>query len=206
MKYCPACESDQDDSSFYSDKAKRDGLSSSCRVCTKSRVARYKQSAIGRSNRAKWESQPRVRARTRELNKSPKRLATRRAYRNRPEVKAKEAAYGDSYARSDRGQEVREKYRATDERKESLKRYEQSDKGRARKRAYRDANLNEAKAREALNRATRFGKMTRGPCAHLSDECAGLIEGHHHNGYDKAHWLDVLWLCRHHHRQIHRAA
>lgn len=29
---------------------------------------------------------------------------------------------------------------------------------------------------------------------------------HHHNGYDKAHWLDVVAICTEHHGLIHRKA
>jgi len=30
------------------------------------------------------------------------------------------------------------------------------------------------------------------------------LHAHHHNGYDRDHWLDVQWLCSPCHRTIHR--
>lgn len=32
----------------------------------------------------------------------------------------------------------------------------------------------------------------------------GRIEGHHHNGYDKEHYLDVVWLCHPCHKLVER--
>lgn len=29
------------------------------------------------------------------------------------------------------------------------------------------------------------------------------LEAHHHNGYDKAHWYDVMWLCKFCHMEAH---
>jgi hypothetical protein len=57
-------------------------------------------------------------------------------------------------------------------------------------RAYR------AKARAAANHAIRDGRLTRLPCL----KCGRIpAEAHHHHGYDRAHWLDVIFLCEEHH-------
>ncbi len=66
---------------------------------------------------------------------------------------------------------------------------------------YRRSKL-KCRARQALCRAVEQGKVVRQPCA-----CGATdTEGHHHNGYEKAHWLDVEWLCRECHRKEHVVA
>lgn len=59
------------------------------------------------------------------------------------------------------------------------------------------------KAYVAVRRALRRGAILRGPCEicgiqHRQD--GAIIDGHH-EAYDQP--LDVTWLCRRHHRQIH---
>ncbi len=56
------------------------------------------------------------------------------------------------------------------------------------------------KARAAVRQAVLRGELTVGPCSRCglppSAACGRqAIEGHHHAGYEKAHWLDVTWLC-----------
>lgn len=59
-------------------------------------------------------------------------------------------------------------------------------------------------ARQAVYRALRDGKMTR-PTSCPACGNTGRIEAHHHNGYDQAHWLDVIWLCSACHAMTDRA-
>lgn len=56
------------------------------------------------------------------------------------------------------------------------------------------------KARNAVHNAVRDGKLKKQPC-----EVCGtwLVHAHHHNGYDREHWLDVQWLCVRHHKAVH---
>jgi hypothetical protein len=57
-------------------------------------------------------------------------------------------------------------------------------------------------AQERVRRAIRRGVLTPAPC-----HCGSLaVEAHHHKGYDHAHRLDVVWLCRQHHSDAHRFA
>lgn len=49
--------------------------------------------------------------------------------------------------------------------------------------------------------AVRRGELVQGPCAHAADKpCGGAVVAHHWD-YDKP--LDVVWLCRRHHRMEH---
>jgi hypothetical protein len=62
---------------------------------------------------------------------------------------------------------------------------------------YRTEHPERKRVRGAVERAVRSGKLQRQPCQVCGVEPA---EAHHPN-YDRA--LDVQWLCRSHHRQIH---
>lgn len=67
-------------------------------------------------------------------------------------------------------------------------------------------------ARVRLGHAVRSGKV------HKPAECSrcgkapkpeadgrSALHGHHHKGYDEAHWFDVIWLCRKCHSEEDRA-
>lgn len=57
----------------------------------------------------------------------------------------------------------------------------------------------------AMKRALKRGELERSlKCAYcgLNDS---YTHGHHHNGYDPAHWLDVIWLCSRCHAMAHGA-
>ena len=49
-------------------------------------------------------------------------------------------------------------------------------------------------AHGAVAYACKTGRLSVPTCC---EKCGmpGSVEAHHHNGYDKAHWLDVQWLC-----------
>jgi len=53
-------------------------------------------------------------------------------------------------------------------------------------------------ARSAVSRAVREGKVLKPDvCQGCGLRCGrGRLQGHHHNGYAREHWYDVVWLCR----------
>lgn len=53
-------------------------------------------------------------------------------------------------------------------------------------------------AREALGIAVKKGLIKRANCF-----CGNKGQAHHHKGYGKRYWLDVIWLCSKHHKQVH---
>lgn len=55
-------------------------------------------------------------------------------------------------------------------------------------------------ARQKLNTALREGRITKDWCAKEDETCKGRIEGHHED-YSKP--LEVLWLCKKHHMELH---
>lgn len=56
------------------------------------------------------------------------------------------------------------------------------------------------RARQAVLYAVKTGVLLR-PEACPTCGRAVRVHGHHHNGYDKGHWLDVVWLCARCHRK-----
>lgn len=58
-------------------------------------------------------------------------------------------------------------------------------------------------ARSFVAVAIKRGKLFRAPCQVCGETVA---EAHHFLGYDKGHELDVIWLCREHHRRAHQSA
>ena len=87
---------------------------------------------------------------------------------------------------------------------EERKKYSKTEKGkdvinRASKKAYKN-HTQKWIARAKLRYAVKIGKVTK-----LSCWCGNpKTDGHHHKGYTSEHELDVLWLCRPHHMELHR--
>ena len=63
---------------------------------------------------------------------------------------------------------------------------------------YREANPEKRKAHTAVANAIRSGKLVSLPCS----ECGETKTEAHHYAYDMP--LDVIWLCRKHHKQLHK--
>ena len=125
------------------------------------------------------------------------------------------------YRQTPRGREARRAYRQTpngrEARREADRRYEQTPQRREAKRKYRQTPAGREVRREfhrryrqnpdhrpsilarlALNKAVYAGEVARGSCAHCGT--TSRIEAHHPD-YSKP--LDVVWLCRFHHRELH---
>lgn len=52
---------------------------------------------------------------------------------------------------------------------------------------------------QAVKLAVKAGKLIPQPCW-----CGNPVtDAHHHRGYAHQHWLDVVWLCRRHHSELH---
>lgn len=60
------------------------------------------------------------------------------------------------------------------------------------------------KAHGALYYALKHGKIKKGKCFLKNKDCFGRIEAHHYLGYEKEHWLDVIWVCSQHHDILDR--
>lgn len=86
----------------------------------------------------------------------------------------------------------------------TYKKYRSTDEYRKRSRErYYSLPENKRKARYYLTNAIRDGKIQRPDKCELCSG-TGRIEGHHHKGYAKKHWLDIQWLCTPCHKAIER--
>lgn len=66
---------------------------------------------------------------------------------------------------------------------------------------WKKENKEKIYARNYVYRAIKKGSMERLPCV----KCGELkTHAHHHNGYNKENRLNVMWLCKDHHYQIHK--
>jgi len=62
---------------------------------------------------------------------------------------------------------------------------------------YRAKYLEKMRARDKFKYAIKTGKIIRQPC----QECGNVKSEGHHTDYTKP--LEVIWLCRNHHRKSH---
>lgn len=93
------------------------------------------------------------------------------------------------------------KHRRTKKGKATKKRYYNSEKGQVH---YKNITKRTPKllARYALNHAVEGNKIPNvntQQCVMNDGFCNGRMEYHHHKGYDKSNWLNVISLCRKHH-------
>jgi hypothetical protein len=94
---------------------------------------------------------------------------------------------------------------------EKIKAYRQTDKGKETHKKgvekYNKNNPDKYKAHHAITNKMRYGKFPKAS----SQVCAvcnvsQAKEWHHYNGYDEAHWFDVIALCEGCHKSIHHPA
>lgn len=99
------------------------------------------------------------------------------------------------YQRSEKGKAADRARKSTPDGKERLRRYRQSEAGKRVERRVLDKYPIHRKARTAVYNAVRDGKLPRASMLQCS-RCLGQAQQyHHHNGYEKEHWLDVIPLC-----------
>lgn len=67
-------------------------------------------------------------------------------------------------------------------------------------RDYRKKNYTRFRAREMARKAIKIGKLIRQKC----EFCGESVTEAHHDDYQKP--LAVRWLCRKHHRDLHKNA
>lgn len=134
--------------------------------------------------------------------KKSKKIASRK-YESKPEVKKKKAEYAKSekarltfnkYRKSERGIRIKKewynKWKKTARGQRILKKNYDIQKSRFPKKYI---------ARYRLNNAIQYGFIKR---PNTCSKCKKIyrqkrqIEAHHHKGYGKKNWYNVVWLCR----------
>lgn len=186
-KTCNRCGKEKPVDEFYRHPAMSDGRLNQCKECKKNYQSEYGQSDAGKeADKRKYRKhKEKILARNRayqQVHKEEIRLMQRRWIEENFE-------YVQQYKRT--------WYAANHE--EVLARvrdYNQSERGRKTKEQYEKRNPEKVKARKAVDRAVRRGKLERLPCEVCGDEAQA-----HHDDYSKP--LDVRWLCFRHHREEH---
>jgi hypothetical protein len=119
------------------------------------------------------------------------------AYRKTPQGRRMKQEADRRYAQSRKGIKVK---------RAAKRRYKRTDRGRLKAEEYRCRLRNKdparLRARMAVHHAVAAGVLCR---PQFCSRCGlqGNIEGHHHKGYEKEHWLDVVWLCQECHLREH---
>lgn len=177
MKVCTKCGLSKPRSQFQKNPSMRDGLRSDCKACAALRFARYYGERAAEINITRKQ---RLRAMTEEeraeFNQQRRRDAEAERARYLLNIEHERARSRDYYARP-----------------ESKKRHAEAT---ARRRA---RNPKQFRARHAVKKAVLKGLIRPLPCF----VCGEPAEAHHPD-YDRP--LDVVWLCRAHHRQAHMLA
>ena len=199
------------------------------RFCTScSRGAKHHRTASGKVSskcyvdsgkwavaRQKWRNSESGKASEEEYNNSERGQALRR-----------EAT--DRYQQSDKGKKTAAEYRHTDKYKATQKEWRESESGqeslrRAAKKhnattvrkagnvsnnkLFRERHPDKVRAQGAVSNAVRDGNLSRpDTCSNCSFNVSivGPMQAHHHKGYEREFWLDIVWLCRRCHMTEHK--
>lgn len=90
-------------------------------------------------------------------------------------------------------------------RRESRARQEANGYETNRKRIWRQENAESAQrirqAGHAVEAALRTGRIAKGKKCAACGTSKRRLEGHHHKGYERKYWLEVIWLCPPCHRK-----
>ena len=124
--------------------------------------------------------------------RTPKYKAMRRAWRqNHPEATRTSWRRWDEKNRTKRRSWSRARYKA----------HRLTECARAKR--VREKFKDHCRARWAVAQQIRYHGVKKKPCTDCGTTCK--VQAHHHNGYDKAHWLDIVWLCSLCHGKRHHA-
>lgn len=100
------------------------------------------------------------------------------------------------WASTPRGNKIKHAYNNSERGKEIKRKWAQTAAGKANKKYHLEKFPKKRKARRAINNAVRDGRFPHISTQHCDNCGQQAQEYHHHNGYDKAHWFDVIPLCR----------
>jgi hypothetical protein len=139
---------------------------------------------------------------------TPEYIARMAEYKKRPEVKARQWGYTKKYRETESGKakflEARKRYYEGETFKNTREEYKSREYVKEADRRmvsdWRDMNPEKRAAHIAVYSAIRRGDLVRQPC----EFCGETKVDAHHSSYLPEHHLDVVWLCRKHHLQLHK--
>jgi hypothetical protein len=133
-----------------------------------------------------------------------------------PECKECKNARNRAYNHSEAGQKTNKarikKFRASPEGKEYRRkehdRYRKTENGKKAlydgMKRFRKRNPEKIKAVQFVDDRIYAGKLERGTVCSNCQATGVKIEAHHWAGYEREHWLDIVWLCFPCHKATHR--
>ena len=80
------------------------------------------------------------------------------------------------------------------------------DKVKATVRKWTDNNPDKTIAHHAVRNAVWSGEIEKPIACSVCGSTDKRIVSHHCNGYEKEHWLDVVWVCDNCHRKLHKSS
>lgn len=203
-KECTGCDTVKPVSEFYKNRAAKDGLQTWCKPCMRGAVRRFRS---GEPSQQEIERQERARLFKQGLKKCPK-CESIHPLDNFYKNAAQEDGL-DNYCKTCRGMAVR-KYNRTPKARRmhvaaQLKwREKNQEEYRERMRQYHRNNQRKNRARSAVSQAVANGDLPH-ISTHDCIECGNEADHyHHHNGYGREHWLDVVPVCTRCHGKEHR--
>lgn len=189
MKRCCKCKEEKEDSCFYRNKNKKDGLSLECKQCEKTRKDKFYSENIEYIRKKKREESHRNSARRLSYNKKKYHEDIEKS---RQEGRDKYWANREKYRENQNKLIKTEPYRKKARERSCRWRKDCKEEYNAFQRYYRKKNSIKTKAVQKVNDAIRYGKLIRPTqcslCLSPTD-----IQAHHHD-YSKP--LEVIWLCR----------
>ena len=129
-----------------------------------------------------------------EGNVSARRKELKRAREKGPKYRA----YINNYRQGEKSKEYVKQYNS---------KHKASDAGKASTKLTVQRYPKRYRARRAVNDAVRVGKLPSASlceCYYSDEHCTGIIQYHHHRGYEKERQLDVIPVCSHHHGILKR--
>ena len=119
--------------------------------------------------------------------------------------------YQKEYQQSEKGKAVNRKavakYRQTPKgkavRHKKAAKYQKTEKGKATQKRYNIRYPERRKARHAVEIAVKIGQISQPNSLQCSYGNHQAEQYHHHKGYAKKHWFDVLPTCRKCHNKLH---
>jgi hypothetical protein len=187
-KRCYRCKQIKPLTEFYKNKSAKDGHQNRCKACSAEYGRQYRATEHGRAKTNEWARKYRATERVKQY---------RHEYKMRPDVKARERANANKRLKTPKGQKKQNRYNSSQSHLDAVHRYQ------AKKRKDPEFRLME-RARNSIAVAVYRGKMK--PASDLfCVQCGNPAqEYHHHLGYEREHWHDVIPVCRECHSAIHR--
>lgn len=174
MKRCGKCNVKKPLDEFYREARSKDGRQRWCKKC----ASEYSKSEKAKESQRRHRETESYRMSQRRYDQSEKGKTTKR-----------------QWSRSEKAKEYRRKWDKTDKAKAIYKRYRESDKGKATQQRDREHYPERHAARHKVNFAVECGELL---CAKDQDcaICGREAQSyHHHKGYAREYWLDVIPLC-----------